>query len=113
MELDLKQFSISSVNLSKPSARSQNLNLRAGKAYDVKLEGSDSDGDAVSFRIISEPKYGKLSGTIPNLTFTFSDLDISAPSVNTFTVLIFGVIWANNEKLIIKVNSVNLVLIVQ
>ena len=68
--LDLKQFSISSVNLSKPSARSQNLNLRAGRAYDVKLEGSDSDGDAVSFRIISEPKYGKLSGTVPNLTYT-------------------------------------------
>ena len=67
--LDLKKFSISTKNVSKPTARSQKLNARSGKEYNVKLEGSDFDGDTISYRIVSKPKHGTLSGTAPNLIY--------------------------------------------
>jgi hypothetical protein len=64
------EFSISTKNIAAPVARSQKLNARAGKAYRVKLEGSDADGDAITYRIVAQPKHGTLSGTAPNLIYT-------------------------------------------
>ncbi|MDB4797169.1 Ig-like domain-containing protein, partial [bacterium] len=64
------EFSISTKNIAAPVARSQKLNARTGKAYRVKLEGSDTDGDAITYRIVAQPKHGTLNGTAPNLIYT-------------------------------------------
>ena len=41
----------------------------SGKAYRVKLEGRDFDGDTITYRIVAKPKHGTLSGTAPNLIY--------------------------------------------
>ena len=96
--LDLKEFSISTKNVSKPTARSQKLNARSGKEYNVKLEGSDFDGDTISYRIVSKPKHGTLSGTAPNLIYK-SNTDYSGSDNFTYV--------ANDGELDSEIATVN------
>jgi ELWxxDGT repeat protein len=44
--------------------------LLAFDTIPVVLEGEDIDGDALTFTVLSEPDYGVLTGTPPNLTYT-------------------------------------------
>ena len=36
----------------------------------INLVGSDSDGDPVTFVVVTDPMHGSLSGTPPNITYT-------------------------------------------
>ena len=36
----------------------------------INLVGSDSDGDPVTFMVVTNPMHGTLSGTLPNITYT-------------------------------------------
>ena len=92
------EFSISTKNIAAPVARSQKLNARAGKGYTVKLEGSDADGDAITYRIVSQPKHGILSGTIPNLIYT-SNTDYGGSDSFTYV--------ANDGELDSEIATVN------
>ena len=51
----------------------------------LTLTGSDVDGDALSFTVVSGPSHGTLSGTAPALTYTPAP-DYHGPDSFTFTV---------------------------
>jgi hypothetical protein len=53
-----------------PSANSQNLSLNQDTSANITLDGSDPDGDAITYAIATNPAHGTLSGTVPNLTYT-------------------------------------------
>jgi fibronectin type 3 domain-containing protein len=53
-----------------PTAVSQTLNTAEDTTLAVGLLGSDVDGDALAFEIVSGPTNGTLSGTAPELTYS-------------------------------------------
>lgn len=53
-----------------PEARSRFLTTSQGDSPAVTLEGSDVDGDALTFAVATGPSHGTLSGTPPALTYT-------------------------------------------
>ncbi len=53
-----------------PAANGQHIKVKFNVAAPVTLTGSDHNGDPLTYRIISYPDYGDLSGTAPNLTYT-------------------------------------------
>ena len=52
-----------------PVASSLNITALQDQFATITLLGSDPDGDAISFAIITAPAHGVLSGTAPNLTY--------------------------------------------
>ncbi|NKB49627.1 MAG: tandem-95 repeat protein [Alphaproteobacteria bacterium] len=53
-----------------PVADDQSVTTRKNTQVDITLTGSDADGDALSFAIVSAPSNGTLSGTGANQTYT-------------------------------------------
>ncbi len=53
----------------KPRAIKQELSLFEDNTIDIVLEGSDEDGNALTFDIISGPSNGVLTGERPNVTY--------------------------------------------
>ena len=53
-----------------PSVTEQALLARINTPLPVTLSGSDADNDPLTFRIVTQPKNGTLSGTSPNLIYT-------------------------------------------
>ncbi len=53
-----------------PVANGQNVTATEDTPKDITLSGSDSNGDAISFSIVTQPTNGTLSGTPPNVTYT-------------------------------------------
>ena len=53
-----------------PQADDQNVVTAQDTPVDITLTGSDSDGDPLTFHVLTEPFYGTLSGTAPDLTYT-------------------------------------------
>jgi RHS repeat-associated protein len=53
-----------------PGAAAQTVAVASGAARSITLAGSDVDGDALSFAVVTPPTQGVLSGTAPNLTYT-------------------------------------------
>lgn len=51
----------------------------------VTLSGSDSDGDALTYTVVSQPTNGVLTGTAPNLSYT-PNTDFNGSDSFTFTV---------------------------
>lgn len=52
-----------------PIARNLEFPAVAGEETSFALQGSDPDRDALTYEIREEPKYGKLSGRAPQLTY--------------------------------------------
>ena len=52
-----------------PTSAPWSVNTPMKSAVSVSLRASDADGDEMSYRIVSKPMNGKLSGKIPNLVF--------------------------------------------
>lgn len=84
-----------------PTANTQSVTTNEDTAIAITLRGTDPDGDALAFAVISGPTRGTLTGTAPNLTyrprtgfsgadsfrFTVSDgVDTSAPATVSITV---------------------------
>jgi hypothetical protein len=44
--------------------------LKEDTSTQITLTGHDPEGDPVTFRVVTEPRHGKLSGDVPNLTYT-------------------------------------------
>ena len=57
------------------TADDKNLTVLAGHAAPVTLTGSSVHGFPLSFRVVSGPSHGTLSGTAPNLVYTPSIAD--------------------------------------
>ncbi len=53
-----------------PVANAQSVTVPAGRPTVIALTGSDADGSALSYSIVSNPARGTLTGTAPNLTYT-------------------------------------------
>jgi hypothetical protein len=53
-----------------PSALPANFYGVLNTATNLVLTGFDADGDALQFSLVSQPRYGTLTGTPPNLTYT-------------------------------------------
>ncbi|HXI51676.1 MAG TPA: Ig-like domain-containing protein, partial [Candidatus Saccharimonadales bacterium] len=53
-----------------PSANGQSVSTPYNTAVSITLTGSDPDGSALTFTVLTSPANGTLSGTAPNLTFT-------------------------------------------
>ena len=67
-----------------PIATAQALTTAEKTATRITLSATDVDGDALTFRIVTRPAHGTLSGTAPNLTYTPAD-DYKGTDRFTFT----------------------------
>ena len=53
-----------------PVAIAQTVSTNEDVALDITLSATDVDGDPLTYSIATQPMYGTLSGTAPNLTYT-------------------------------------------
>lgn len=53
-----------------PVSSPQSLAIGYGQQLSIVLTGSDMDGDALSYAVLTNPSHGTLSGTPPNLVYT-------------------------------------------
>ncbi len=53
-----------------PVANNQTVTLDENKVTPITLSGSDTEGSALTYTVVSTTAHGTLSGTAPNLTFT-------------------------------------------
>jgi choice-of-anchor A domain-containing protein/RHS repeat-associated protein len=53
-----------------PQAIGQQLTTDEDVALPLVLAGTDPEGDALSYAIVTPPQHGQLSGTLPNATYT-------------------------------------------
>jgi MYXO-CTERM domain-containing protein len=53
-----------------PVAEAQSVETQEGAAVAVTLSGADVEGDPLTYRVVSDPAHGTLSGTAPALTYT-------------------------------------------
>ena len=53
-----------------PQADAQSVVTQQDVAVAISLSGSDVEGDALAFNLLSSPAHGALSGTAPDLTYT-------------------------------------------
>ena len=60
---------VSAVN-DAPVANGQSVTTPQNVAKPITLTGSDVDGDALTYAIVSSPSHGSLSGAPPNVTYT-------------------------------------------
>ena len=68
-----------------PVADNQSIVTDEDTAVAIALTGSDTDGDALSFVVATNPANGTLSGTAPNLTYT-PNANFNGSDSLTFTV---------------------------
>ncbi len=54
---------------SAPRAESQVVYVLPGRPAAFRLQGSDPDGDPLTYTILGGPRYGRLEGTVPHLTY--------------------------------------------
>ncbi len=60
---------ISTTN-SAPVADPQSVTTPEDTALGITLTGSDADGDAITFEVVTGPTHGALTGVLPNLIYT-------------------------------------------
>lgn len=66
-----------------PVASEQNLYVKTGESVDIVLTSSDVDGESdLHYEVVTDPEYGSLNGTAPNLTYTPNDGYLGADSFN-------------------------------
>ncbi len=73
---------VSAVN-DAPVADAQSVTTNEDAAKAITLTGSDVEGDALTFSVVTHPAHGTLSGTAPNLTYT-PNVNYSGPDSFTF-----------------------------
>ena len=77
-------LTISKVN-EPPVAVAQTVTVTAGEAARLTLSGSDPEGAALKYEVVSQPSKGRLTGTAPALTYT-TDRNASGSDSFTFRV---------------------------
>jgi hypothetical protein len=74
LTMQFNSFGIHNVTISNgnqtPTAQAQSLTTVRDASLAIALTGSDPDGDALTFAVVSGPAHGSLSGTAPALTYT-------------------------------------------
>ncbi|MBI1762031.1 MAG: tandem-95 repeat protein, partial [Acidobacteria bacterium] len=83
---DAKAVLIRVVNVNRgPTANAQTVVTDEDTAKQFALTGSDPDGDALTFTIVTPPTKGALTGTAPNLTYT-PQANVNGADAFTFKV---------------------------
>jgi len=54
----------------KPLAQEQNLSTKEDTKLSIILVGTDEDHNTLSYRIVTQPNHGTISGTAPNIIYT-------------------------------------------
>ncbi|MEJ8566784.1 Ig-like domain-containing protein [Elongatibacter sediminis] len=88
-----------------PTADPQTVNATEDMSIGVTLTGSDVDGDSITFDLVSQPDFGTLSGTAPNLTYT-PNADFFGTDSFTFRTN-DGLVNSTNATVTIEVANVN------
>ncbi len=78
------QIRVTPVN-DTPGADSQNITTEEDVSREVVLTGSDVEGHALNFRVVSGPSHGVLGGTAPQFTYTPAS-NYNGPDAFTFVV---------------------------
>ena len=74
------QFAVTPVN-TPPAANSQALNTHAGEPLGIVLSAVDADaGQTLTYRVVTPPAHGSLSGDAPALTYTPADAFVGRDS---------------------------------
>ncbi len=73
---------------SPPVANGQHVKVQKDVAKSITLTGSDHDGDALTYEILTQPSLGSLTGAPPSLTYTRTSDLISAGARDSFTFLV-------------------------
>ncbi|MGH2838052.1 MAG: Ig-like domain-containing protein [Thermoleophilaceae bacterium] len=81
-----------------PTATPQDVSGAEDSTIAVTLKGSDPDGDALTFEVLTQPSHGTLSGTAPNLTYT------PGPDYNGLDLFDFRVSDARSHSLPVRVS---------
>jgi hypothetical protein len=68
-----------------PVAQDQSVTIDEDTVASITLVGTDADGDALTYQIVSEPGYGMLTGTPPSMTYE-PDGDYDGEDSFTFRV---------------------------
>lgn len=68
-----------------PAANNQMVSVDEDTPLAIKLEGSDLDGDSLSYTIVNQPSNGKISGSGQNVTYT-PNLNFNGTDRFTFKV---------------------------
>ncbi len=68
-----------------PTAGSQAVTVDQNGSVAIRLAGNDPDGDALSYKIITQPTRGTLTGSAPNLTYR-PNANYTGPDSFTFRV---------------------------
>ena len=67
-----------------PIAQDQNLTVREDQNLSVTLTATDADGDTLTYTVVSQPSYGTLSGTAPNLVYIPDSVEANTTDSFTF-----------------------------
>lgn len=68
-----------------PVANGQTVNAVQGQGKAITLTASDSDGDPLTFTVLTQPAHGTLSGSAPNLSYS-ANVDFVGEDSITFKV---------------------------
>jgi PKD repeat protein len=88
-----------------PVANDQSVTTPEDTPLDMTLTGSDADGDALTYSVVTGPGHGSLSGTAPDLTYT-PDANFNGPDGFTFKVD-DGTVDSDPATVSIRVTPVN------
>ena len=89
-----------------PLAIGQSLTTLESTAIPITLTGTDPEGYAITYQLISSPSHGTLSGVVPNLTYTPATLYNGTDSL-TFTVTDSEGVVSATATVSITVSAVN------
>jgi len=68
-----------------PTAQPAHYTVEKGTSVSIVLQGSDADGDPLTYTLLTQPEHGTLEGNVPNLTYT-PQKDYLGSDKFTFTV---------------------------
>lgn len=88
-----------------PIAQSQSLAVNEDSSISIVLSALDSDGDVLTYSIVTQPSHGALSGSMPNVVYSPGS-NFHGSDVFTF-VANDGVSDSNLASVNIVVNSIN------
>jgi len=97
-------ITINTVN-DAPVANDQTVTLNEDESVSITLTASDVDGDALTYQIGSNPSHGKLTGYVPNFTYTPAE---NYNGIDAFTFRTNdGTVNSGDATVAITVNPVN------
>lgn len=97
-------LNVSPVN-DAPTVDDESVNLLEDESVTVQLEGSDIDGDALTFEIVTSPSFGSITGTLPEIVYTPS---ANVSGIDTLEYRAFdGELYSETREYVFAIATVN------